>query len=372
MKIYQCIHKYIPHIPLFEARNGVTDEMDYETLHRLLIEDGYASTYALGPALALDTDQVFFTIWDYDRLQRKWAEKHGFKAKNLTEIKLAQVEEYQPDVFYNFSAFCDDNFIRQLGKRKDRKDIYWNGIIQPEPMTFPEYEGQISLHRPYVEYWKKQGLKAKELQPGIPSGWSDIGGGEKEIDVLFYGQFFKGMFDNRNQLIEDLLRYKLSSGVDVRCHLTYKERRSTIFRIRGLPSTTIRSPFIKFPSSLVRKHSFSPLYGRSLYEEISKARIVVNAYTNDNSEYKSNMRLFEAIGLGAFLISEEGNYPEGFEPGVDFYTYRSSSELITQIERVLSDWPTHAEMAANTRKKISQLYSKERQWQDFLSFVEEL
>ena len=105
---------------------------------------------------------------------------------------------------------------------------------------------------------------------------------------------------------------------------------------------------------------------------ISQAKIVVNAYGNFNQHYKSNMRLFEAIGLGAFLISEEGNYPYGFEPGVDFYTYRDSAELIEQIERVLADWPAHAEIAARTRKKIMAIYSKERQWRDFQNFVSEL
>lgn len=369
MKVYQAIHKYSPHIPLLEKKYGVTDDMDFETLRRLVIEDGYASTYILQPALDNKPEKVFYTIWNYERLQWKWADEHGLKSRDLDEIKLAQIEEYQPDVFYNFSAFCDGQFIKRLGKRKNRKGVYWNGIIQPAPMTFPDYEGQITLHRPYVAYWRKQGLQALELQPGIPASWSKLDTTEKTTDVLFYGQYFQGMFDIRNRLIEDLLRYKPSSGRDVRCHLTYTERRPTIFRIPKLPWTRIRLPVVTYPSSLVRKESLPPLYGDALYGAISQARIVVNAYTNDNKDFKSNMRLFEATGLGAFLISEEGNYPDGFEPGVDFYTYRDSDEMIAQIERVLADWPAHAEIAARTRKKITAIYSKERQWRDFQNFV---
>jgi spore maturation protein CgeB len=84
------------------------------------------------------------------------------------------------------------------------------------------------------------------------------------------------------------------------------------------------------------------------------------------------MRLFESIGLGTFLISEEGNYPEGFEQGVDFYTYHDFKSLETQIEKVLADWPYHQQMAKNTQDKISKLYSKEKQWLLFQDYISKL
>jgi spore maturation protein CgeB len=372
MKVYQCIHKYNPHIPLLEKKYGVTDDMDFKTLQRIVVDDGYASTYILLPALQHKTEEVFYTVWNYDRLQHLWAKEHGLKTKDLSKIKLAQIEEYKPDVFYNFSAFCDGNFIKKLGKAKNRKDIYWNGIIESKPRTYLEYDGQISLHKPYIKYWKDRGLAALELQPGIPRGWGDSAIVDKNIDVLFYGQYLKDFFGDRNKLIEDLLQYKKSNAKDVHCHLTYTEQGITIFRIPKLPWTRINLPFITFPSPLVREHSLPPLYGDSLYSAISQAKIVVNAYTNNNHDFKSNMRLFESIGLGAFLITEEGNYPDGFEPGVDFYTYTDSKSLISQIERVLADWPLHAEIAQRTQKKITDLYSKERQWDDFHAFASSL
>ena len=104
MRVYQCIHKYRPHIPLFEKKYGVTDEMDFETLRKLIMQDGYASTYVLLPALQQNFDEVFYTIWNYERLQLLWASEHGLRSKDLDEIKLAQIEEYRPDVFYNMSV----------------------------------------------------------------------------------------------------------------------------------------------------------------------------------------------------------------------------------------------------------------------------
>ncbi len=252
------------------------------------------------------------------------------------------------------------------------KCVYWNSVVVPQPKTFREYDGQLSLHRPYVEYWRTQGLAACELQPGIPVEWEKFTNPRKAIDVIFYGQFHKDLFRKRNKLIENLLHYKLTSERDIRCHLTYSEYRPTIFRIPKLRWTRIESPWVTFPSKTVREHSLPPLHGDPLYKAVAQAKIVVNAYGDYNQNFKSNMRLFEAIGLGAFLISEEGVYPDGFEPGVDFYTYKDSKELIEQIERVLADWPTHAEMARRSQQKICQLFSKRRQWDDFQEFASSL
>jgi hypothetical protein len=368
MRVYQCIHKYPAMISRFEAKHGVADDIGFDVLRQLVVSDGYASTYILQPALENRSSEVFYTLWDYERLQWKWAEERGLKTRDLNEIKLAQIEEFRPDVFYNMSAMFDRNFIGRLGKNKNRLDLCWNGIIRRTPQTFPDYDGHLSLHRPYVHYWRGQGLNSLELQPGIPEAWGDLQWAEKEIDVLFYGQYFRGMFETRVGLVEDLLRYKIQSGRDVRCHLTYTEQRRSL-GFPGIPRPRLVLPIVAFPSRLVRRHALPPLYGDELYGTIARAKIVVNIYTDENREFKSNMRLFEATGLGAFLVSEEGMYPDGFEPGQDFYTYRNTAELIDQVERVLSDWPRHAEIARRVRQKIANIYSKQRQWNDFKNFA---
>lgn len=371
MKIFQCIHKYSPHIPLFETKYGVTDDTDFETLRRLIIEDGYASSYVLLPALKRKSD-VFFTIWDYDRLQLRWAAENGLRTSDLDEIKLAQILAYQPDVFYNMSAVYDRGFVDRLGAlRPKMKCVYWNAIIEREPRKIDNYDGQISLHRPFVQYWQERGLAATELQPGIPDNWYSASGTNRPIDVLFYGQYAKGLHDSRNIVVDSLLNHREKTSRDIRCHVQYAVRR-VVLRVPKVRWLRLRSPFISFPSQLVRRKALGPLYGRDLYGAIAASKIVVNGYGNFNHDYKSNMRLFEAIGLGSFLISEEGNYPDGFEPGVDFYTYRNANQMVEQIERVLCDWPAHAEIARRTQIKISEMYSKERQWSDFQKFVSAL
>jgi len=373
MKVYQCIHKYPPHIARFERKYGVTDDMDFRALQRLVMEDGYASTYILQPALEGRSEEVFYTLWDYERLQFLWAREHSLRSTDLDEIKLAQIEEFKPDVFYNMSAVYDHGFINKLGKGKTGlKRVYWNGIIAKRPKTILDYDGHISLHRPFVEYWKSAGLAACELQPGIPDAWKKIGGKDRNTDAMFYGQYAGRYFGTRAEAVDRLINYKVETGADVRCHLQYSERGMPSFIRNKFPWADIQIPLVTFPGKQVRKNAYPPLYGDDLYQAIGQSKIVVNGFTDFNAGFKSNMRLFEAIGLGAFLISEEGIYPEGFEPGVDFYTYSDPEDLICQIERALDDWPAHAEMANRTRQKIAGLYSKQRQWHDFQQFIASL
>ncbi|MCW8896648.1 MAG: glycosyltransferase [Flavobacteriales bacterium] len=366
MKIYQCIHKYPPHIPLFEKMHGINDSstLTFEALRKLLVNDGYAASYILKPALEHKTNEVFFTIWNYERLQLLWAKENGLTTTDLTEIKLAQIKKFKPDVFYNMSPFADDNFIELLIQSGVKTyNICWNGFIEKRPRTFPFYDIHLTLHQPFVNYWKKLGLKANELQPAVIDKWLN-NPQEKTIDVLFYGQYYKGIFNKRNELINQLMLYSKSSPYLINVHLQVQEIKRLILK---LPKINIQQTV--FPSKKIRKLILPPLYGQELSNTLKKSKIVVNAYGDNNQDYKSNMRLFEAIGHGALLISERGNYPEGLIPDEDFITYSDYNELESVIEKVLMNWDDYKEFAERASKKIHTLFSKENQWKKFQEIV---
>jgi glycosyltransferase involved in cell wall biosynthesis len=369
MKVFQTIHKYAPHIPQFEKKHGITDDtrLTFEELRHLLVHDGYASSYVLLPALQNKSAEFFFTLWDYERLQRLWATEHGLKTDDLDTIKLAQIEWFKPDVFYNMSPFMDRQFIELVKiARIQCKTVCWNGIIQPRPMTFPLYDAHLTLHQPFVSYWQKLGLKAFEFQPGVPASW-DYDSTSRPIDVLFYGQYFEGMFSDRNRIIDQLVSLKKKSKLRIDIHLQFKPGKRVLFKV---PKFEIKQT--SYPSRLVRISSKPPIYGQELYSTISQSKIVVNAYTNDNKDYKSNMRLFEAMGNGAFLVSERGTYPSGLIPDVDFYTYQGFDELREKVEYILSDWEVHQKKAFDAAQKIRSYFSKEKQWARFQEIVSSL
>ena len=77
------------------------------------------------------------------------------------------------------------------------------------------------------------------------------------------------------------------------------------------------------------------------------------------------MRCFEAMGCGALLISDAGNYPEGLVPGETIVTYESGENCLDQIRQCLSDGTRTRKIADTGRHRIGELYAKESQWVRF-------
>jgi spore maturation protein CgeB len=122
----------------------------------------------------------------------------------------------------------------------------------------------------------------------------------------------------------------------------------------------------------VAKIAGSPVFGRQLYELIGKSKIVLNGAIDMAGEDRGNMRCFEAMGCGALLVSDTGNYPDGMIENETMIIYRTAEDCAAQIERVLANWPNMHKVAEAGRSRMRQLYSKELQWISFENIVAKL
>ncbi|MBK6285954.1 MAG: hypothetical protein IPF54_27655 [Draconibacterium sp.] len=114
MRVYQCIRAYDPYFPAFESKYRIKENnFTFNEIRNLLIKDGFASTYILEPAFRNEKD-FFFTFWNYETLQFKWAEENGLKTKNLDEIRIAQIEEFKPDVIIIFQLITTIKNFRKF------------------------------------------------------------------------------------------------------------------------------------------------------------------------------------------------------------------------------------------------------------------
>jgi hypothetical protein len=364
MKVFQCLQKYAPHIPSFEKKYGIEDKTDitFEDLRKLLIEDGYASTYILKPALENKTNDVFYTIWDYKRLQMLWAKENGLKSKELDEIKLAQIEAFKPDVFYNHSPYYDGDFVRKIQHNKELIKVCWDAIITHNPSFHENYNLRFTLFEPYVKLWNQHGYNANLLPPAFPDSWELLKKNQKDIDILFYGQYGEYFFSERNDMLKEIVPWAKKKGFHFKMHLQGTKQKRSLINIRGIRRFTSWWPIAP---KIITDNALAPIYGQQLYETIARSKIVINAFTNYNGLFKDNMRNYETIGGGALLIGDDGIYPEHFIPNVDFLTYKSKEELFDKIESVLALPDQGLEMAQRTRKKLKSIYSKENQWKKF-------
>src|SRR5205085_6727591 len=82
----------------------------------------------------------------------------------------------------------------------------------------------------------------------------------------------------------------------------------------------------------------SPVFGRELYVLLGQSKIVLNGAIDMAGPDRGNMRCFEAIGCGALLLSDEGNYHDGMRNQDTMLTYDNAANCIGQIERSLKNW----------------------------------
>jgi hypothetical protein len=356
MKIYQCLHTYPLYAEQLDRKLAdlPSGELTFDKIHKMLMDDGFYESYILTPPKNSE-HEVFFTLWNYPKLQKLWAAENGLpEDASLRRIRIEQIRKFQPDIVFDFSPFTDIQFIDALHNvfgTQNIKFLCWNAYIKEEVMTFPKYHAHLSLHRPYIDYWRQIGLQAFELQPGIPEHWPKADSKEREIDVLFYGQYLDNVFKNRRGFINTLLEMKFNTLFNIDVHLQISPDSDT--------------SYIKDYLDLVKP----PIFSNVLYEKIRHSKIVVNNYTDYNGDYKSNARVFEALGNGALLISEEGIYPEGLVPGEDFITYKNISDLPKIITHALNNWDKFKAIASHGRNKVNKIYSQDNRWTEFVSLI---
>jgi spore maturation protein CgeB len=83
-----------------------------------------------------------------------------------------------------------------------------------------------------------------------------------------------------------------------------------------------------------------------MYGRLAESRMTVNVHIDVAENYANNMRLYEATGCGALLITDhKDNLHELFLPDREVVEYRSVDEAIEKI-RYYTEHPSEAEAVA--------------------------
>lgn len=89
--------------------------------------------------------------------------------------------------------------------------------------------------------------------------------------------------------------------------------------------------------SSLRKRFHGEAWGLEMYNVFYNSEIVVNRHSSAAENFANNMRLYEATGVGSFLITDEkDNLGELFETGKEIETYSDAGELIDKIRYYLT------------------------------------
>ena len=226
-------------------------------------------------------------------------------------VLAAQIRHYKPDVVLNQAMDEIPNaFFHEL---RGEIPLMAGQVASPliQQKTFPSYDLVVSSLPHFVNYFQTQGI-ASELNRFAfePAILERLQAENKSYDATFVGSL-SPHHRARVDLIETIARL-----IDV--------------DIWGQGAEA-------FPAdSPIRRRHHGPAWGVEMFQILHDSRITLNHHIGIAEDYANNMRLFEATGAGAMLITDhKSNLREMFEPEKEVVTYRSPAECLEAIRHYM-------------------------------------
>lgn len=235
----------------------------------------------------------------------------------LMDVAIAQIKAAKPDVLYcQDLSFFPGEVLREL-KQSVRLIVGQIACPLPPESFLKGYDLILTSFPHFVDRLRSLGLGSEYFRIGFDERvLSILGQVEKDIDFSFVG----GISRHHGAAIP-LLEY-LVQECDMRVFG---------YGAGHLPQT-----------SPIRSSHGGEVWGLDMYRALARSRITLNRHINVAENNANNMRLYEATGVGALLLTDrKDNLHELFEIGREVLAYSSKEEALEIVHHYL----THPEEA---------------------------
>lgn len=237
------------------------------------------------------------------RLRRHFIPWPCKKEEWLYYILAEQIKTYCPDILYSMAVeTIGSDFLKMV---KGHYGIAIGQHAAPLPShDVSGYDLMLSSLPNQVDYFCKQGMKSELFRLGFESELLDrVTPGSKRFDISFVGGL-SGPHGEGAGTLEALCK---NYSVQV-----------WGYGYRGLAL-----------GSHIRKVFNGPLFGLAMYQALIESKIVFNRHINVAGSNANNMRLYEATGVGALLLTDyKHNLSDMFDPAREVIAYNNTDECV--------------------------------------------
>ena len=165
IRFLKTTSNYENYISRFVARHpGVKDLSYNEALSTYLADaNGWSDFWKINLE-ALGNFNCCEIIQNAGFLQKKWADENGirFTESWQSEILLAQIEQFKPDIVFLVDQYSDNSLAGSLKKKFPfiKLILGWDGILWHQPETYRHTDIILSCVPETVEFYKQHGKKA--------------------------------------------------------------------------------------------------------------------------------------------------------------------------------------------------------------------
>ncbi|WP_454620120.1 CgeB family protein [Bradyrhizobium cenepequi] len=282
---------------------------------------------------------------------RPFARKVGLSPKldaQAEKILLAQIEDFRPDLVLNQDTFHIDTALMRRIKGIGKPILVGQiGISPSRGEDWRVYDLLISQLVATVEFFRGHGVRAEvshlafepyviDALPPPPAA---------DVDISFVGTVSA---DHQQ-------RIALLEAVAERHDLKLFG-----YIAPGLPS-----------SSPLHRCFQGEAWGAEMYQALRRSRITLNSHIDMVGREAGNVRLFEATGVGTFLLTDfKDNLHTLFDPDREVVAWRSIDDCIEKIERYLADDAARKEIAAAGQRRTLTAHNYRERTRGILAAIE--
>ena len=351
---------YPAYLGQFYARRPGLAAEPYAAQHAALIDDCFGSSdFWTGALSQLGYETCDLTI-NAEPLQRAWAAEHGLafdEAGWLFQITEAQVRDFRPDVLIvaDYSTMTAA-FLRRLRDAcpSIRLVLGWCGAPYGDGSVFAEWDVVLSCVPELVSHFREAGHRSRHVNHAFePRVLERLGSGTAAAaDFVFTGSLVKSerFHLGREKLLSRLVEetgLQVWSDVGPPPPPPHSRLRRVVRALRGAS----RAPQSSVDARIARR-ARPPLFGLDMFRQLRAGRVALNTHIDISTHSASNMRLFEATGVGACLLTDwKENLGELFEQDAEVVAYRDAEECVEKVKYLLAHESRRRDIAAAGQRR---------------------
>jgi len=234
-------------------------------------------------------------------------------------ILAAQIKAYRPDVLYiHNTSYLSNSFLASI-KKEVRLIVGQIAAPIPPLHSFFGFDLIITSLPHFVKIFKEMGISAEYLPLSFDPRILLPAQPKRKYPVTFVGSFFSV----HKPGISALSQVALSAPL----------------KIWGSPKCGITDPALS-------KVYQGEAWGKDMYQILQQSQITINRHSSIAKQYANNMRLFEATGCGAMLLTDKkDNLKDFFIEGREIVSYCSAKDLVQKVKYYLSHPQQRAKIA---------------------------
>jgi spore maturation protein CgeB len=286
-------------------------------------------------------------------LLRPLARKIGLSPKldrPAENILLAQIEEFRPDLVLNQDVFHIDTGLARRIK----------GIGKPVLV------GQVGIEPSRGQDWRVYDLMISQL-PRMVRSFRSVGVRSEVCHLAFEPSILDAL--PAAPAIDIDVSFVGSVSVDHQQRIALLEAvaRSHDLKLWGNRPETLPA------SSPLHRCFQGEVWGAEMYQVLRRSRITLNSHIDLAGPEAGNMRLFEATGVGAFLLTDfKGNLNTLFAEDREVVVWRSIEDCLDRIARYMDDECGRTTIARAGQARTIAQHTFRHRTQQIIEFVERI